>query len=150
MERLRRTMLFVPGNNPGMLQNAGILGADSVILDLEDAVSLSEKDSARILVRNAIKNVNFYGTEIVVRINPLTTEYGREDVLEIGASKPNAILVPKATSEDMEEVDEMLSKIERKNGIKLGSIKLFALVESAFGVENVYEIIKSSKRIIGV
>jgi citrate lyase subunit beta / citryl-CoA lyase len=150
MERLRRTMLFVPGNNPGMLQNAGILGADSVILDLEDAVSIAEKDSARILVRNAIKNVNFYGTEIVVRINPLTTEYGREDVLEIGASKPDAILVPKATSEDMEEVDVMLSKIERKNGIKLGSIKLFALIESAFGVENVYEIIKSSKRIIGV
>lgn len=150
MERLRRTMLFVPGNNPGMLQNAGILGADSVILDLEDAVSLGEKDSARILVRNAIKNVNFYGTEIVVRINPLTTEFGHEDVLEIGAANPNAILVPKATSEDMEEVDGMLSKIERKKGFKLGSIKLFALVESAFGVENVYDIIKSSKRIIGV
>jgi citrate lyase subunit beta / citryl-CoA lyase len=150
MERLRRTMLFIPGNNPGMLQNAGILGADTVILDLEDAVSIAEKDSARILVRSAIKNVNFYDTEIVVRINPLTTEYGREDVYEIGSAKPGAILVPKATSEDMEEVDEMLSKVERKNGFKLGSIKLFALVESAFGVENVYEIIKSSKRIIGV
>jgi citrate lyase subunit beta/citryl-CoA lyase len=150
VDRLRRSMLFVPGNNPGMLQNAGILGADSVILDLEDAVSLSEKDAARILVRNAIKNINFYGTEVVVRINPLSTDFGREDVEEIARVKPDVILVPKATEDDMEEVDELLSKIERKQGIKLGSIKLMALVESAFGVENVYHIIKTSKRIVGV
>ena len=71
MKRLRRTMLFMPGNNPGMLQNAGILGADSVILDLEDAVSLTEKDSARILVKEAIKNVDYSNVEVVVRINPL-------------------------------------------------------------------------------
>jgi citrate lyase subunit beta / citryl-CoA lyase len=93
--RLRRTMLFMPGNNPGMVQNAGILGADSIILDLEDAVSLTEKDSARILVRNAIRSVNFYNSEVVVRINPMSTEYSEEDVIEIAKAKPDAFMVAK-------------------------------------------------------
>lgn len=150
MERLRRTMLFIPGNNPGMLQNAGILGADSVILCLEDAVSIPEKDAARILVRNAIKSINFYNSEIVVRINPLSTEFGREDVLEIAKVKPDALMVPKATEEDMIAVDKMLSQIEEQNGFENGGIKLFPLIETAYGLENVYSIIRSSDRNIGV
>lgn len=150
MDRLRRTMLFIPGNNPGMLQNAGILGADSVILCLEDAVSISEKDTARILVRNAIKSVNFYNTEIVIRINPLSTDFGREDVLEIAEVLPHGLMVPKATEEDIIAVDEMLSHIEEKKGIERGSIKLFPLVETAYGLENVYSIIESSNRNAGV
>jgi citrate lyase subunit beta/citryl-CoA lyase len=148
--RLRRTMLFMPGNNPGMVQNAGILGADSIILDLEDAVSLTEKDSARILVRNAIKSVNFYNSEVVVRINPMSTEYSEEDVMEIAKAKPDAFMVAKATEEDIEKIDEMLSKIERANGFELGSIKLFPLIETAYSLENVYNIIKSSKRNVGI
>lgn len=150
MGRLRRTMLFMPGNNPGMVQNAGILGADSIILDLEDAVSLAEKDSARILVRNAIKTVNFYSSEVVVRINPMSTEYAEEDIREIAKAKPDAFLVAKATEEDIEKIDELLSRIERDNRFELGSIKLFPLIETAFGLENVYDIVKSSKRNIGV
>lgn len=150
MERLRRTMLFIPGNNPGMLQNADILGADSVILCLEDAVSIPEKDAARILVRNAIRNINFYNSEIVVRVNPLSTEFGREDVLEIAGALPNALMVPKATEEDIIAVDEMLSQIEKKNGFEKGNIKLFPLIETAYGLENVYSIIKSSNRNVGV
>src|SRR3712207_7243936 len=74
MKKLRRTMLFMPGNNPGMLQNAPILGADAVILDLEDAVSLTEKDAARALVSGAIKNLDYSQVELVVRVNPLDTE----------------------------------------------------------------------------
>lgn len=150
MDRLRRTMLFIPGNNPGMLQNAGILGADSVILCLEDAVSIAEKDTARILVRNAIKSINFYNSEIVVRINPLSTEFGSEDVLEIASVKPHGLMVPKATEEDMATVDGMLSKIEEEKGFEKGSIKLFPLIETAYGLENVYNIIKSSSRNVGV
>ncbi|EYE88988.1 citrate lyase [Fervidicella metallireducens AeB] len=150
MERLRRTMLFMPGNNPSMLQNAGILGADSVILDLEDAVSLTEKDSARILVRNAIKSVNFYNSEVVVRINPLGTEFGYEDLDVIGRVKPDAIMVPKATEADIKSVSEKLDKIEEEEGFEKGSIKLFALIESAYGLENVYSILQSSDRIIGM
>ncbi len=150
MDRLRRTMLFVPGNNPGMLQNAGILGADSVILCLEDAVSISEKDTARILVRNAIKSINFYNSEIVVRINPLSTEFGKKDVLEIAEALPHGLMVPKATAEDIITVDEMLSQIEEEKGFKKGSIKLFPLIETAYGLENVYSIVNSSNRNVGV
>ncbi|MCC5908881.1 MAG: HpcH/HpaI aldolase/citrate lyase family protein [Clostridiaceae bacterium] len=150
MERLRRTMLFMPGNNPSMLQNAGILGADSIILDLEDAVSITEKDAARILVRNAIKNVEFYGTEVVVRINPLSSSFGLKDVEEIAKAKPDAIMVPKATEEDIQIVDEMLSSIETQEGFPHGSIKIFPLIETAYGLENIDSIIRTSSRAIGV
>ncbi|MDD4503420.1 MAG: aldolase/citrate lyase family protein [Clostridiaceae bacterium] len=150
MEKLRRTMLFMPGNNPGMLQNAGILGADSVILCLEDAVSLTEKDSARILVRNAIKTVNFYGTEVVVRVNPLSTEFGHDDIDVIARVKPDALMIPKATEEDLEKINSMLDKIEEEENFENGSIKLFPIVETAYGLANVYTIIKASNRISGV
>lgn len=150
MKGLRRTMLFMPGNNPGMIQNAGILGADSIILCLEDAVSLAEKDSARILVRNAIKTINFYDSELVVRVNPLSTEYGEKDIREIASVKPDVLMVPKATEEDIIAVDEMVSKIEEEKGFEKGSIKLFPLIETAYGLENVYNIIRSSNRVTGV
>jgi len=150
MKKLRRTMLFMPGNNPGMLQNAGILGADSIILDLEDAVSLTEKDSARILVREAIKNVDYSDVEVVVRVNPLTTEYACEDIDVIARVKPDALMIPKATEEELMEINSMLDKIEEEEGFEKESIKLIPLVESAYGVENVYNIIKASKRIVGI
>lgn len=150
MKKLRRTMLFMPGNNPGMLQNAGILGADSIILDLEDAVSLTEKDSARILVREAIKNVDYSGVEVTVRINPLTTEFAREDIDVIGRIKPDALMVPKATEEELIEVHSILDKIEEEEGFEKGSIKIIPLVESAYGVENVYNIIKASNRVTAI
>lgn len=97
MEKLRRSMLFMPGNNPGMLQDAAILGADSIILDLEDAVSLTEKDSARILVREAIKTIDYSQVEVVVRVNPLDTEFGARDVEVIARVKPDTLLIPKAS-----------------------------------------------------
>ena len=150
MKRLRRTMLFMPGNNPGMLQNAGILGADSIILDLEDAVSLTEKDSARILVREAIKNIDYDNVEVVVRINPFTTEYAQKDIDVIARVKPDALMIPKATEEELIAIHEMLTKIEIEEGFEKGAIKLFVIVETAYGVENVYNIIKSCDRIVGI
>lgn len=150
MKRLRRTMLFMPGNNPGMLQNAGILGADSIILDLEDAVSLTEKDSARILVREAIKNIDYINVEVVVRVNPITTEFAQEDIDVIARVKPDALMIPKATEEELQAIDEMLTNIEAEEGFEKGSIKLLPIIETAYGVENVYNIIKSCDRIVGV
>lgn len=73
MSRLRRTMLYVPGNNPGMIRDAHIYGADSIMIDLEDSVSLNEKDAARLLVYHALKTLDFGSTEILVRVNPLNT-----------------------------------------------------------------------------
>ncbi len=148
--KLRRTMLFMPGNNPGMLQDAAILGSDSIILDLEDAVSLTEKDSARILVREAIKNVDYSGVEVVVRINPLSTEFSREDIDTIARVKPDALMVPKATEDELIEISRILEKIEAEEGFENKSIKLVPIVESAYGVENVYSIIKSSDRVVAV
>lgn len=150
MKKLRRTMLFMPGNNPGMLQNAGILGADSIILDLEDAVSILEKDSARVLVREAIKNIDYSNVEVVVRVNPLDNEFGPLDVDMIGRAKPDALMVPKADEEEIKTIDEMLSRIEKEEGFEENSIKIMPIVETAFGLENVYNIIKASKRVAAV
>jgi citrate lyase subunit beta/citryl-CoA lyase len=118
MKKLRRTMLFMPGNNPGMLQNAAILGADSVILDLEDAVSLTEKDSARTLVSEAIKSLDFSKVELVVRVNPLDTDYGEKDIDVIGRVKPDSLMIPKATEDQLKTIDKMLSEIEKQKGLK--------------------------------
>lgn len=148
--KLRRSMLFMPGNNPGMLQSAAILGADSIILDLEDAVSLTEKDSARILVREAIKNVDYSGVEVVVRVNPLSTPYADEDIDVIARVKPDALMIPKATEEELKEIHKRLDVIESEEGFEKGHIKLVPIVETAYGVENVYEIIKSSNRVVAV
>lgn len=150
MKRLRRTMLFMPGNNPGMLQDAAILGADSIILDLEDAVSISEKDSARILVREAIKNIDYSNVEVVVRINPLDNEFGLEDLEVIGRAKPDALMIPKADEEEIKEVHNILDRIEREEGFEEGFLKIIPLVETAFGLENVYNVIKASNRVIAV
>lgn len=150
MKRLSRTMLFMPGNNPGMLQNAGILGADSIILDLEDAVSLTEKDAARILVREAVKFMDYSKVEVVVRINPLDTEFGPKDMDTIARVKPDTIMVPKADEEEIKLASSMLDKIEKEEGFEEGSIKIIPLVETAFGLENVYNVIKASKRVVGI
>lgn len=148
--KLRRTMLFMPGNNPAMIQDAAILGADSIILDLEDAVSLTEKDSARILVKEAIKTLDYSEVEVVVRINPLTTEFADEDIEVISRVKPDALMIPKATEDELEEIDRRLKKIEAQEGFKSSSIKLIPIIETAYGVENVYNIIKSSSRVVAV
>ncbi|MBU5485078.1 CoA ester lyase [Clostridium sp. MSJ-11] len=150
MKKLRRTMLFMPGNNPGMLQNAPILGADAVILDLEDAVSLTEKDAARTLVSGAIKNIDYSQVELVVRINPLDTEFGPTDLETIARVKPDTILVPKATKEQMQEANEIITKVEEEEGFEKGSIKLFGLIETAYGLETVYDVATSTDRLVGL
>lgn len=150
MARLRRTMLFIPGNNPNMIQNAGILGADSIILDLEDSVSIEEKDAARDLVYNALKYVDFYDCEIVVRINSPSSLFGMEDIQVITKAKPHALMIPMATSEDMEEVCKLVGEIERKEGILENTIKLIPIAETAYSIENISDIISASNRTIAV
>lgn len=147
---LRRTMLFMPGNNPGMLQTAAIFGSDAVIFDLEDAVALSEKDSARYLIRQAVKTRDYGTTEVVIRINPLSTSFALDDIDMMGRIKPHAILLPKAVPEDMKFLDEALTKIEKEEGFEHGCIKIHALVETTMGVEKVFETIQASPRCISV
>lgn len=148
--KLRRTMLFMPGNNPGMLQTAAVFGSDAVIFDLEDAVALTEKDAARVLVSEALKNIEYNDIEVVVRINPLATPFANKDIEVIARLKPDAILLPKSCPEDIAELDKRLNAIEEEEGFEAGSIKIHPLVETTYGVEKVYETIKASPRVISV
>jgi citrate lyase subunit beta/citryl-CoA lyase len=144
-------MLYVPGNNPGMIRDANIYGADSIMFDLEDSVSLNEKDSARFLVYEALKIMDYGQTEILVRVNGLDTPYGRDDFEAIVRAKPDAIRLPKTeTPEDVEKADLLITQIEREAGMEYGTIKLMAAIESALGVINAYKIATASKRLIGI
>ena len=89
---MRRSMLFLPGNTPNIIINGDALGADCIILDLEDAVSPDQKDAARFLVRNAIMQMGFVGCEIVVRINSIDTDFWRADIDAIVPTYPNYIM----------------------------------------------------------
>lgn len=148
MKRKRRTMLYIPGNNPAMVQQGGIYGADSILLDLEDAVALNQKDAARILVRNMIKSVNFYNTEVCVRVNHLSTPFGREDLEEIVPLQPDAIRFPKTeTVEELAELIRIIQKIENKHNLPHDKMKIHAMIETALGVQNVFDIAKFSDRV---
>ncbi|QTL97769.1 citrate (pro-3S)-lyase subunit beta [Iocasia frigidifontis] len=151
MHSLRRTMLYVPGNNPGMILNVHIYGADSIMFDLEDSVSLNEKDSARFLVYNALKTFDYRNTETVVRVNGLNTPFGKEDLEAIVRAKPDIIRLPKTEkAEDVQEVDYLVTEIENKIGLESGSIKLMAAIESALGVINASQIATASARLLGI
>ncbi|MBE6531721.1 MAG: CoA ester lyase [Ruminococcaceae bacterium] len=147
---MRRSLLFLPGNNPNMLINAGCLGADAVIFDLEDAVSPAEKDAARILVRNTMRYMDI-PCERVVRINSVDTEYWRDDIDTILPERPDLILLPKAaTSEDILALDRYMSEVEEKLGLECGTVGIIALIETALGVENAFLIASACKRVKGL
>ncbi|MBI9040883.1 aldolase/citrate lyase family protein [Lutibacter sp.] len=148
MKKNRRTMLYIPGNNPAMLQQGGIYGADSILLDLEDAVALNQKDAARILVRNVLKSINFYNTEVCVRINHLDTPFGLEDLEEIAPLQPDAIRYPKTeTVEELAKLIQIIEAIEDKHNLPHDKMTIHAMIETALGVQNVFEIAKFSKRV---
>lgn len=145
---MRRSMLFLPGNNPNMIINAGCLGADAVIFDLEDAVAPAEKDAARILVRNTLRYTDLSGCEVIVRINSVDTDYWMSDIDLILPEKPGVILLPKAsTPDDVLKADAYMSEVEARLGLESGSVSLMPLIETALGVENAYAIASASKRI---
>lgn len=151
MYKLRRTMMYVPGNHPGMVRDAHIYGADSIMFDLEDSVSIHEKDAARFLVYHALTSIDYEGVETVVRINGLDTPYGQEDLEAIVRAQPDIIRLPKTdTAQDVIEIEKAIEKIEIQAGIPVGTIKLMAAVESALGIINAYEIATSSKRLVGI
>ena len=145
---MRRSMLFLPGNNPNMLINGGTLGADAIIFDLEDAVAPAEKDAARILVRNTMKYMDLGGCEKIVRINSADTPYWKPDIDAIAPQKPDLILLPKsANPADVLEVDAYLTETEAKLGLAQNTIGLMALIETAMGVENAFMIASCTKRV---
>jgi len=145
---MRRSMLFLPGNNPNMLINGNCLGSDAVIFDLEDAVAPAEKDAARILVRNTMRYMDFRGCEIIVRINSIDTPYWQADVDAILPEKPALILLPKTGSrEDVLQADAYITKVEEALGLEPDTVGLMPLIETALGVENAFAIATASKRV---
>lgn len=149
--KLRRTMLYVPGNNAAMVKDAHIYRSDAIMFDLEDAIAVEEKDSARFLVYHALRNLNYEGMETVVRINGLDTPYGRDDIAAMVNAKPNLIRIPKADrAQDVQDVEALVAEEERAAGLEEGTIGLMAAIESPLGVLNSYEIATSSKRLIGI
>ena len=149
--RLRRSMMFVPGNNPGMIKDAGIFGADCIMFDLEDSVAMTEKDSARFLVYNALTTLDYGNIEKVVRINDLSSGLGIEDLEAIVRAKPDVIRLPKTeNAQDVIDCEAEIERIEREAGIPVGTTGMMAAIETAGGVLNAYEIAHSSKRLIGI
>lgn len=144
---MRRSMLFFPGNSANMLLNADYLGSDSIILDLEDAVAQAEKDSARILVRNAILSLGFT-KEVIVRINPLDSPYWEKDLEQIIPAKPDMIMPTKVSGADyVQTISKKIAQVEEKCGIEIGTVKLIPLIETALGVEKAFEIATADPRV---
>lgn len=149
-QRLRRTRLYLPGNNPDLMLNAGLFGADEVILDLEDSVAPAEKDAARLLVRNTLLAVDFGGAERLVRINPLETPYGKADIETIVPARPDMLLIPKCSeAKDVADVEALVAAVEKRCGIE-HKILFMPLIETARGVLNAYEIVTASDRVVAV
>jgi citrate lyase subunit beta/citryl-CoA lyase len=142
----RVTRLYLPGNNPKLMINAGIYGSKGIILDLEDSVAPDKKSEARFLVRNALRSVDFYGAERMVRINQLPA--GLEDLNYCVPHKVNLILIPKC--ELASEVKLTNAKISEILGRENDTIHLMPIIESAAGVMNAYEIARSSENVVAL
>jgi citrate lyase subunit beta/citryl-CoA lyase len=147
-DRLRRSRLYLPGSEPRYFINAALHGPDAIILDLEDSVHASEKDAARLLVRNALRAVDFLSCERMVRINQLPL--GLEDLDEIVPESPDLILIPKVERpEQVIETNCRIEEIKADYGITR-PIWLMPILESALGIENAFAIAKASEAIVAL
>lgn len=148
-DRLRRSRLYLPGNEPKFMINAGLHGADGLILDLEDSVHHAEKDAARLLVRAALRAVDFGAAERMVRINQLPL--GLEDLAAIVPEHPDLILIPKVeTAAQVAEVDRVTTEILARTVAGAAAARplwLMPILESALGIENAFSIATASPRV---
>jgi citrate lyase subunit beta/citryl-CoA lyase len=144
-------MLFVPGGNEKVLSKALGLDVDAAILDLEDSVAVDKKVSAREMAAKTLQSADFGTKEKVVRINAITGEYGKPDILAIVCGKPDTLLVPKVNQpQDLCDYDSLITEIEGKEGLAPGSIGLIALIETPAGIINIDRIAMASPRLKGL
>ncbi len=142
-DRLRRSRLYLPGNEPKFFPNAGLHKPDGIILDLEDSVSPVEKDAAQLLVRNSLRAIDFYGAERMVRINQLPR--GLDDLKYVVPHNVHVILIPKCESAgDVKIVEEKVNELKKKHSVK-NKIYFMPIIESALGVIKAYEIATASE-----
>ena len=149
--RLRRTMMFMNAQKPGLIKDAYIYGCDSIMLDLEDAVAENQKDSARFSLYHALKSIDYGDTEVIVRINGLDTPHWREDIRVVVAGGADGIRIAKCESaQDVKTVEKATEEAEKEFGVEVGRTLLMAALESPKGILNAYEICSASDRMFGV
>jgi len=149
--RVLRSVLFTPGNNMRMIQKIPNLASDAVVLDLEDSVPITEKDTARIFVKDSLELARSGGTEVYVRVNGLTTGLTAQDCESVIQKGLDGIMLPKVESkEDILESEKIIERLERERGLEPGAMVLIATLETAKGVINAYEIATASKRVIAI
>jgi len=147
-DQLRRSRLYLPGSEPKYFINAALHAPDALILDLEDSVHPAEKDAARILVRNALRAVDFGSCERMVRINQLPL--GRDDLAEVIPAAPDLILLPKTESrEQVSELDCAISQLKAHHHIER-AIWIMPILETALGIENAYEIATAGTNVVAL
>ena len=144
-------MLFVPASHPGMVFQAPVFQPDCIIFDLEDAIPVREKESARDLLVEAVKSLEFGNCEVFVRINPLYTPFGEEDVRCLAAAGLKNFRLPMTESaEDIKKLDRLLTELEQEHGLETGSLQILGAIETAKGVLNAPAIALSSQRLLGI
>ena len=150
-KRLRRSMMFLNCQKPGLIKDPYIYKPDSIMLDLEDAVAENQKDAARYSLYHALQEIDYRGVERVVRINGLDTPHWKEDIRVCVAGGADTIRIAKTESaQDVHTVEEHVLAAEREFGRPEGSTLLMAALESCKGVLNALEVCKSSDRLIGI
>lgn len=149
--RLRRTMMFMNAQKPGLIRDAYIYGCDSIMLDLEDAVAENQKDAARFSLYHALTTIDYGDTELIVRINGLDTPHWREDIRVCVAGGCDGIRIAKCESaRDVLDVEAAVEAAEKEFGKEIGRTLLMAAIESPKGLLNAYEICCASERMFGV
>ncbi|MCK5731705.1 MAG: CoA ester lyase, partial [Tenericutes bacterium] len=138
-----RSLLFIPGNNPSMIQNADIFLSDGIVFDLEDSVDSNEKDNARNLVKNYLESAVTYPSLSILRVNSVDTSYFNKDIELIKTGKIDYILLPKASVDSLNILEEQLLDIESKHD--LVETKIIALAESAKSIIEVFKIAKHKR-----
>jgi len=146
----RRSLLYVPGSSLKMINKSFGLDADSLIFDLEDSVSLQEKDRARKNVTESIFNAKQSGKEVLIRVNLISSYLGIKDILSIAPEAPDALIIPKADERAVITADTMIAAIEESLGWPKNTVKLVPLIETCHAIAYINKILNASKRINGV
>ncbi len=148
---LRRTMLFCPAINPKLYIDGPMYDSDCIIFDLEDSIRYDQKSEARDLLCEAYKALDFSGVEVFVRINPLYTEFGRDDVIALVEAGVTRFRLPMCEKvENVIELENLLSECEKKFGIESGSCLIQCSIETPLGVENALSLATASKRVTSI
>ncbi|MDZ7832591.1 MAG: CoA ester lyase [Desulfobacterales bacterium] len=149
-ERIWRSLLFIPANSWRMLNKAAVEQEDGVVIDLEDACPVGERETGRIFARDIVPTLKKYGVDVLVRVNSLETGVTEEDLAIVVTEGLDGIMLPKSESaEDIRKLDDYLTKVEKEKGISR-EVAILPLIESPKGILNAHEIGSASKRVAGL